>query len=138
LVTYSALRLGLLAACFALGYWAGLRTWLLLFVATFVAWGLSYVLLAGPRDAAALYVAERAARRAAGTGRPTSADDDAAHEDAVVEAARSQDPRHADAPVTEGDPGRVHRPTEGRDAVGPAVAPPAAPADERPRDRDRP
>jgi hypothetical protein len=89
LVTYSALRLGLLAACFALGYWAGLRTWLLLFVATFAAWGLSYVLLAGPRDAAALFVAERAGRRAAGERPHTPADDDAAHEDAVDDAARS-------------------------------------------------
>jgi hypothetical protein len=88
MVTYSALRLGLLAACFALGYWAGLRTWLLLGVAVLAAWGLSYVLLAGPRDAAATYLAERVERRRSGGRRfPGTADDDAAHEDALVDRA---------------------------------------------------
>ncbi len=89
LATYSALRVALLAACFALGYWAGLRTWLLLVVATFAAWGLSYVLLQRPRDAAALYLAERAQQRAAGGRRPAEAEDlDARYEDAVDDAAR--------------------------------------------------
>jgi Protein of unknown function (DUF4229) len=87
LVTYSALRLALLGACFALGYWAGLRSWLLLLV-PFVAWGLSYVLLGGPREAAAQYLAERAERKRAGEPRlPASAREDAAYEDAVVDRA---------------------------------------------------
>jgi|SRR5215218_4803597 len=87
LVTYSALRLALLGACFVLGYWAGLRSWLLLLV-PFVAWGLSYVLLGGPREAAALYLAERAERRRAGESTlPASAREDAAYEDAVVDRA---------------------------------------------------
>jgi hypothetical protein len=90
LVTYSALRLGLLAACFALGYWAGLRTWLLLGVAVLAAWALSYILLAGPRDAAARYLAERAERRRTGGRRfPGGSDDDAAVEDALDDRARS-------------------------------------------------
>ena len=91
LVTYSAIRLGLLAVCFALGYWAGLRWWLLLLVATFVAWGLSYVLLGRFREAAAVYLAERAARRASGEHRfPAAVESDAAYEDAVDDAARGQ------------------------------------------------
>ncbi len=85
-MTYSALRIGLLAACFALGYWAGLRTWLLLVVATLVAWGLSYVLLGGPRDAAARYLADRVERPGGGRGdRARAAEADAAFEDAAVD-----------------------------------------------------
>ncbi|GAA2720166.1 hypothetical protein CAE01nite_05040 [Cellulomonas aerilata] len=103
-MTYSALRLGLLAACFALGYWAGLRTWLLLLVATFSAWGLSYVLLARQREAAAVHLAERAARRAGGGRRfPAAAESDAAHEDALDDAARSG---AAAPPVPDDEPGR--------------------------------
>jgi hypothetical protein len=127
LVTYSALRLGLLAACFALGYWAGLRIWLLLFVATFAAWGLSYVLLARPREAAAVYLAERAQQRAAGTRPPGHADLDAAQEDAVVDAARA---RQTDAPLAEGE--RRTSPDRASDPDG------AASAVERPGDQDRP
>jgi Protein of unknown function (DUF4229) len=99
LVTYSVLRLALLAACFGLGYWAGLRSWLLLLVATFGALGLSYVLLGGPREAAARHLAERAERRAAGeSDLPASARDDAAHEDAVVDRARADSGRPRAAP----------------------------------------
>ena len=88
LVTYSALRIALLAVCFGLGYRAGLRTWLLLLVATLVAWGLSYVLLGGPRDRAATYLAERAqSRRAGGQRFSASAEADAEHEDSVVDGA---------------------------------------------------
>ncbi len=92
LVIYSVLRVGLLAACFAVGYWAGLRTWLLLAVAVLAALGLSYVLLAGPRSAAADYLAQRAKRRRAGVRRfPGGSDDDAAVEDALDERARHGD-----------------------------------------------
>lgn len=87
-MTYSALRLGLFAACLGLLYWAGLGGWLVVVVAAFAAWGVSYVVLAGPRDAAARYLAERAARRAASGQRfSRNAEADAAHEDAVVDAA---------------------------------------------------
>lgn len=85
-MTYSALRLGLLAACFALGYWAGLRTWLLLAVAVLAAWALSYVGLGAQRDAAAGYLAQRAAARRRDAR--AAADEDAAHEDALDESAR--------------------------------------------------
>ncbi|WNB85934.1 DUF4229 domain-containing protein [Cellulomonas sp. ATA003] len=104
LVTYSALRIALLAACFGLGYLAGLRTWLLLIVATLVAWGLSYVLLRGPRDRAALYLAERAERRASGHRFSAHAESDAAHEDAVVDGAAGG-PTVGGAPE-HGTPGR--------------------------------
>ena len=86
LLIYSVLRIALLAVCFWLGYEAGLRTWLLLLVATLVAWGLSYVLLAGPRDRAALYLARRAEdRRIAGHRFSASAESDADYEDSVVD-----------------------------------------------------
>lgn len=97
LVTYSALRIVLLAACFGLGYLAGLRTWLLLLVATLVAWGVSYVLLGGPRDRAALYLADRAERRASGHRFSAAAESDAEHEDAVVDEAT----RHGTGPQPE-------------------------------------
>ncbi|RYV50050.1 DUF4229 domain-containing protein [Pengzhenrongella frigida] len=90
IVTYSVLRLGLFGACLGVLYWAGLGGWLLVVVAAFAAWGVSYVVLAGPRDAAAVVLAERAARRAAsGPQLPRSAQADAAHEDAVVDAAEN-------------------------------------------------
>ena len=118
LVTYSLLRVALLAACFGLGYWAGLRTWLLLVVATFAALGLSYVLLGGPREAAARYLAERAQRRAAGeSDLPASARDDAAHEDAVVDRAEAEAGRGrgTGAPPAE-EPRPAPLPDEGRRA----------------------
>ncbi len=90
LVTYSVLRVALLAACFAVGYWAGLRTWLLLAVAVLAALGLSYVLLAGPRAAAAEYLARRVEHRRSGGRRfPGGSDDDAAVEDALDDRARA-------------------------------------------------
>ncbi len=125
-MTYSALRIGLLAACFALGYWAGLRTWLLLVVATLVAWGLSYVLLGGPRDAAARYLADRVERPGGGRGdRARAADADAAFEDAAVDDAErgaraAGSSRGADAadaadagpaPERPGYPGETARPS---------------------------
>lgn len=86
-MTYSLLRLGLLAACFAGLLWAGANPWLAIVAATFLAWGLSYVLLPGPRDAAALVIAERVERRAARAGRSQREADDDAAEDAAVDAA---------------------------------------------------
>ncbi|WP_223145102.1 DUF4229 domain-containing protein [Actinotalea subterranea] len=89
LVVYSALRLGLFAAALGALWWVGLGGWLLVVVAAVVAWALSYVLLAGPRDAAALWLAGRAERRAAGRRFSAQVESDAAAEDAeasVVEA----------------------------------------------------
>lgn len=89
---YSLLRLALFAVALLALLWAGMNPWLSPLLAAFVAWGLSYVLLPGPRDAAALEVAQRVqARRARGgrvelTGR---ARQDAEVEDAADEAART-------------------------------------------------
>lgn len=86
-MTYSVLRLGLFGACLAVLYWAGLGGWLLVVVAAFAAWGVSYVVLAGLRDAAAVVLAQRAVRRADGRRFSEAVEADAAHEDAVVDAA---------------------------------------------------
>jgi hypothetical protein len=86
-LTYSLLRLGLLGACFAGLYWAGAGLWLACLGAIFLAWGLSYVLLAGPRTAAAHELAERAQARAARSGRSQRELDENAAEDAAVDAA---------------------------------------------------
>ncbi|NUU17973.1 DUF4229 domain-containing protein [Cellulomonas humilata] len=93
-VVYSVLRLALFGACLGLLWWAGLRSWLVVIVAAFLAWGLSYVLLSGPRDAAALQLAERAERRRAAGDRTVlgkRAQQDADVEDAADEATRTQE-----------------------------------------------
>lgn len=90
-VVYSVLRLALFGACLGLLWWAGLRSWLVVIVAAFLAWGISYVLLAGPRDAAARQLAERAERRRAAGDRTVlgkRAQEDADVEDAADEASR--------------------------------------------------
>ncbi|MBE1878618.1 DUF4229 domain-containing protein [Myceligenerans pegani] len=83
---YTVLRLALFAGSLGLLYLAGLRSWLLVGVAAVAAFALSYVLLHGPRDAAAAWLADRRERRRAGTG-GSVAEADAAHEDAVVDRA---------------------------------------------------
>jgi hypothetical protein len=85
-VIYTVLRLALFAGALGLLYAVGLRSWLLLGVAAVVALALSYVLLNGPRDAAATWLAERRDRRRTRKGGST-ADQDAAHEDAIVDRA---------------------------------------------------
>jgi hypothetical protein len=85
-VTYTVLRLALFAGAFGLLYLAGLRSWLLVGVAALAALALSYVLLNRPRDAAATWLADRRERRRTRRGR-SIADDDAAHEDAIVDRA---------------------------------------------------
>ncbi|WP_315095812.1 DUF4229 domain-containing protein [uncultured Cellulomonas sp.] len=90
-VVYSVLRLALLGLCLAVLWWAGLRGWLVVVVAAFLAWGLSYVLLSGPRDAAARQLAERAERRRAAGDRTVlgrRAQEDADVEDAADDAVR--------------------------------------------------
>ncbi|WP_421734787.1 DUF4229 domain-containing protein [Cellulomonas sp.] len=93
-LVYSLLRLALFGACLGLLWWAGMRSWLAGIVAAFLAWGLSYVLLSGPRDAAALQLAERAERRRAAGDRTVlgkRAQQDADVEDAADEATRTQE-----------------------------------------------
>jgi hypothetical protein len=87
LVVYSALRLGLFAVCTAvLVLWAGMEPWFGALIAVFAAWGLSYVLLDRPRDAAAHYLADRAHARAARKGLSTHQREDADVEDAAQDA----------------------------------------------------
>lgn len=93
MLVYSLLRLGLLALALVAGWAAGLGGWLLVVVAAVVAWALSYVLLGGPRDRAALWIAERAAARGSGPRFGASVAADAAAEDA--EAERAGDPPDA-------------------------------------------
>ena len=100
-VVYSVLRLALLAASWLLLTWAGLHPLVALLVAAFVAWGLSYAALGGPRDAAARYLADRAAERAAHAGRPVlpaHAQEDADVEDAAVDAASATGPGEGTPP----------------------------------------
>ena len=103
LLTYSLLRLGLFAVCFAGLLLAGMGSWLAVLLAAFLAWGLSYVLLAKPRDAAALFIAERAERARARGGRPglsAHAQEDADAEDAAVDAGLGARPTGPDAGAT--------------------------------------
>jgi len=91
IVIYSLLRLGLFGLCVWLLWSLGFGSWLSILLAAFLAWALSYVLLAGPRDRAALRIAQqvqaRADARAAGHRFPANVEEDAAVEDAIVDAA---------------------------------------------------
>jgi len=82
-VVFSLLRIALFAVCFAVLWWVGMRSWLTPVVAAFLAWGISYVLLSGPRDAAARHLEGRAQRT-----RPS--EDDASIEDAADEESRQE------------------------------------------------
>lgn len=107
---YSLLRLGLFGLCVWLLWWVGLGSWLAVLLAAFLAWALSYVLLAGPRDRAALQIAERvqarAEARAAGHRFSPNVEEDAALEDAIVDAGAP------DAPDALAAPGDEVRPSE--------------------------
>lgn len=84
-VTYSILRLALFGACLLGLVWAGMGSWLAVIVAAFGAWALSYVLLAGPRDRAAIWLADRAAARGDRPRLSRRAAEDAAAEDAALD-----------------------------------------------------
>lgn len=91
LIVYSLLRLALLAGCL-LALWAvGLGGWLLVVVATVVAWAASYLLLGRQRDGAARWLAERDRRRRA-SGRRFSARVDTDAEDEDAEAGSVEEP----------------------------------------------
>jgi uncharacterized membrane protein len=90
-VLYTLWRVLLFVVAFGVGYLAGLRGWLLVVVAAVVALAVSYLALRRQRDAAALWLAERAQRRKAAVGRSRATDEDAAYEDAVVD--RTDDQR---------------------------------------------
>lgn len=99
LLVYSLLRLALFAVVTALLWWAGMRSWVAPLLGAFLAFGLSYVLLAGPRDAAALHLARRAEERRAGRTSGRAADD-AAAEDAALDGTPADEP----AGTTPADP----------------------------------
>ena len=88
-VRYSVVRLGLFGACLGGLILAGMGSWLAVVVAAFAAWALSYVLLAGLRDRAALYLAERAQAHADRRGMSEHQREDADIEDAAVDSAES-------------------------------------------------
>ena len=96
LLVYSLLRLALVGVCWAVLVWVGLNPWAAVVVAALVAWGLSYVALARPRDAAARWLADRAARRRGTSPLSARARRDEDDEDALVEA--QDDERPAAAP----------------------------------------
>ncbi|MEP7763514.1 DUF4229 domain-containing protein [Sanguibacter sp. 25GB23B1] len=98
LLKYSVLRLALLAVIAVALYAAGLRGLPLIVVAPVVALMVSYVVLGGPREAAAVELAERRTRRAAGGERfSRGIEDDAAAEDATIDRAAPRPAR----PVTD-------------------------------------
>lgn len=87
LFVYSALRLGLFALALVVLWAVGMRDWLLVLVAAVVAWALSYVFLAAPRDAAALWLSQRVEGRSPRFSPGVEAD--AAAEDAEAEGGRA-------------------------------------------------
>lgn len=98
IVVYSVLRLALFGVCLAVLLWAGAGSWLSVILAAFGAWGLSYVLLARPRDAAARALAERAERRRQGHRFSAAVEADEAVEDAEADAVRrAEGERRTDA-----------------------------------------
>lgn len=91
MVIYSALRLAIFAVLFVVLYALNLGHWVVCAViAAVLAFLVSYLALRGPRERAAQYLADRAARRRV-TGEKFSREieDDAAFEDAAVESAGS-------------------------------------------------
>jgi hypothetical protein len=83
-VTYTLLRLALFAVATAGVWYVGMRSWLAPLVGVLLGYALGYVLLGRQRDAAAAYVQRRAEGR---PHRGTATDEDAAVEDAAVDAA---------------------------------------------------
>lgn len=122
LAVFSALRLGLFIAALLLLRGAGMRGWLLVVVAAVVAWAVSYVVLGRQRDAAALWLADRAARRdASGVRFSRRIDEDAAVEDAESDALGRRRPDEVRRPDTPGRATDVDRPVPepGPDGDGP-------------------
>ncbi|QDW64557.1 DUF4229 domain-containing protein [Oerskovia sp. KBS0722] len=105
MVIYSALRLAIFAVLFVVLYALNLGHWVVCAViAAVLAFLVSYLALRGPRERAAQYLADRAARRKA-TGEQFSREieDDAAFEDAAVEAAGSAEPAESVSPAESAD-----------------------------------
>jgi hypothetical protein len=88
---YTVWRILLFVAALGAGYVLGLRSWLLVLVAAVVAFAVSYLALARPREAAAVWLAEKEQRRKDGSAKH---DVDTDFEDAVMdrESAESAEP----------------------------------------------
>jgi len=88
---YTVWRILLFVAALGAGYLLGLRSWLLVLVAAVVAFAVSYLALAKPREAAAVWLAEKEQRRRDGSAKH---DVDTDFEDAVMDrkAAESSEP----------------------------------------------
>ncbi|WP_089798364.1 DUF4229 domain-containing protein [Cellulomonas sp. KH9] len=84
-VTYSLLRIALFLVATGVLWGVGMRSWLAPALGAVLAFGLSYVFLTRQRDAAALHLAARAARRRASGG---AAARDARDEDTEASAVR--------------------------------------------------
>ncbi|MGC0143008.1 DUF4229 domain-containing protein [Pseudactinotalea sp. Z1732] len=96
LLTYTLLRVALVVGAGALLYVLGVRSWLLVVLAVLIGAGLSYVLLAGPRQAAADDLERRTG------GRPTNLEKSLARDGDDEDA--QFDPRGQDyASVVEGE-----------------------------------
>ncbi len=81
-LVYSLQRLGLFATALLALSALRLGGWLLVVLAAFLAWAVSYLALAGSRDRAALWVAARVERRRTGPRFSAALDRDALEEDA--------------------------------------------------------
>ncbi|MBN9374132.1 MAG: DUF4229 domain-containing protein [Cellulomonas sp.] len=85
LLVYSVLRLALFGACWVALLLVGfVNPWVAAVIAALIAWGLSYVALRGPRDAAARWLADKDAKRKGTTQLSARARRDAADEDALL------------------------------------------------------
>jgi hypothetical protein len=127
LLVYSLLRLVLFVACWVALVWAGLNPLVAVVVAALAAWGLSYVAMRGPRDAAARWLAEQEAKRRGVPQLSARARKDAADEDALVEsqaeASGAVGPDTPDETVPDDDPHDDVRHDDGKrgDSAGDAT-----------------
>jgi hypothetical protein len=136
LLVYSVLRLALFGACWVALLWAGfVNPWVAAVVAALAAWGLSYVALPGPRDAAARWLAEQDARRKEGVPQLSArAQQDAADEDALIGEQDETAPGDV-APGGAQDEGVPDEPR--REGAATGLSPDSASPDEPSSDNDR-
>ncbi|GMA22841.1 hypothetical protein GCM10025864_06000 [Luteimicrobium album] len=116
LVVYTLVRLALIAVVWVVLWLAGL-SWPIAFAAAIlIGLMVAYLAFRGPRDAAARWLADRAARRRAAKGpRASGIEDDADVEDRAIDAAAASGQDAAPAPVP---PTARAPPTIGRNVTG--------------------
>lgn len=112
LVVYTLIRLALIAVAWVVLWLAGLSGPIAFAAAVLIGLMVSYLAFRGPRDAAARWLADRAARRRAAKGpRASGIEDDADVEDRAVDAATSPGPDRAPS-GDQGDPDDVRTPDD--------------------------